>query len=1002
MVTKDKTKGNTKKQRRGMGLKLSSLMLVLSLAPVSGCGFGDILRDWLVEHGLQVGETGYTCDYGDEGVYEVCGPPGSVTYEEGLSPFEADALNGLLGLSLSAIMDVAIDMIMGNTGVADGIRSIGEVPVKCVLACMNGNDFGADDASDLAECGPPLSLQTSEVSCTDLDSVYSMLGLRSGGAPGGRDTLGLVRAAKSPMASFAGSLHLPDRVCDAAHSTGCPRVHIVTHAGSADPRVTGEISVRGGRCRAPACPLEIEYLKLHMLTSFTMDGALVSDLYVRNDTFMRGEIDSDGNFVIFKNAMVMNRATVEGETHQFPLVADADLHGRIDWSGDAHTPSTLTLEGSFEQDGVSLSFDSLTFHNDRLAPQASFAILSKSFTSCPDREIDHSGAVAFDRLMHVFDGRGSFSLSGSAIVRYTWFDGDGQLLGSSDKACWGVGDCTASPIKLQVETADGRVGSTVVGEEPWLSYPDANERFASALAVGDFNGDMVADLVVGVPYENGPGDVEKSNLCAPDPDGSDPNTTLSAKDAGAVQIIYGSKWGAVCDANEIWTQDPLSSSSREDNDRFGHSVATGDFDGDGYDDVVIGVPYEDWGSKSNTGIVHILYGASRGLENRGSANAAVIYQDRRGVAGVVEAGDEFGMGLAAGDFNGDGVDDLAVGVPGEDRDQGIVQVFFGRAGEGLTYGTIDQLIRRSDLGVPAVAKDKFGYALETGDFNNDGLADLVVGAHGADGIKGAVHVLHGTAMGLSTTDVWNVAAVDLPVASQMFFGWALAVGHFNNDAYLDLAVGSPLATVSGKAAAGSVSIFFGSDSGLRADNGEILSQNTTYYIPIKGGAYLVDRVPDIAEVWDNFGYSLRVGRIDGDALDDLVVGVPGEKVGSVTTAGLVHVFYSHTRKTNTFDLSRDQVFKQDDLRDGLSESGDRFGHALALGDLDGNGLADLVIGAPTKDVDVYSNAGEMFLIYGSDAHDRLDASYDSGWVTPQNTSINQGGTCVADPMEVPF
>ncbi len=100
----------------------------------------------------------------------------------------------------------------------------------------------------------------------------------------------------------------------------------------------------------------------------------------------------------------------------------------------------------------------------------------------------------------------------------------------------------------------------------------------------------------------------------------------------------------------------------EHSDQFGWSLASCDFNGDGFDDLAVGVPYEDYGSGDNGGIVQIYYGTGSGLPPSGDTFFA---QSTAGVPGDVESGDAFGWSLACGDFDADGFDDLAVGAPNE-------------------------------------------------------------------------------------------------------------------------------------------------------------------------------------------------------------------------------------------------------------------------------------------------------------------------------------------------
>ena len=190
-----------------------------------------------------------------------------------------------------------------------------------------------------------------------------------------------------------------------------------------------------------------------------------------------------------------------------------------------------------------------------------------------------------------------------------------------------------------------------------LGIPEENDGFGSALAAGDFDGDGIDDLAIGIPGEQVDG----------------------APRAGKVQLLFGSSGGLTTDGQQKWTQSTGGVPGlAQKNDKFGTALAAGDFDDDGYSDLAIGAPKETVSGLKAAGSVTLLMGSSGGLTSAGSKLFKAGFS---GLAGVSEIGDRFGASLRKADLNGDGHDDLAVGVPGEDLAEpnaGAVIVIYGR------------------------------------------------------------------------------------------------------------------------------------------------------------------------------------------------------------------------------------------------------------------------------------------------------------------------------------
>ena len=172
---------------------------------------------------------------------------------------------------------------------------------------------------------------------------------------------------------------------------------------------------------------------------------------------------------------------------------------------------------------------------------------------------------------------------------------------------------------------------------------------------------------------------------------------------------------------------------------FGFSLSSGDFNADGKDDLAIGVPVEDIGSISNAGGVEVIYGSSSGLSATLAHADQFWTQDSTNIDDSAETGDKFGISLSSGDFNADGKDDLAIGVPGEDLGSiinvGGVEVIYGSSnGLSATLAHADQFWTQENVDIDDSAEtgDSFGNSLTTGDFNADGKDDLAIGGQVED------------------------------------------------------------------------------------------------------------------------------------------------------------------------------------------------------------------------------------------------------------------------------
>jgi hypothetical protein len=461
-----------------------------------------------------------------------------------------------------------------------------------------------------------------------------------------------------------------------------------------------------------------------------------------------------------------------------------------------------------------------------------------------------------------------------------------------------------------------------------------------SLGHGDFNGDGLADILLGAPFADGPGN--------------------SREGAGEAYVIFGrSGLPATLDLAE--TQQDITIFGAAEGDTLGFSVLGADVNGDGIDDVIVGAPgttgVED--PRTDQGEVYVFFGSA---DLSGTLDIADAPESLR-ITGA-EGFSRLGHAIASGDVNGDGVNDIILGAPFAGREPGTPP-----GSPRTTLGEVYVILGGPDLGgyvgIPSGQQDftisgkqahgQFGGAVAAADLNADGIEDIIVGSPQSDGpdggpeAAGGVYVFFG-AEGLSGSISIAEGAEDVAVlgaGERHSLGFPLASGDFNGDGIEDIAMGARQASGPDdkRQSSGAVYVTFG-----RGDLTGTLDLAAAEEDVAIFGAQASQLMPS----------SLASGDLNGDGAADLVVGSgfasgSSDRVGS----GLVYVILGGAG------------FATRDLKDGSQdlaivgvEEGDFLGFSVALATVKGNSRPELIMLAVAADGadNARMDSGEVYLV----------------------------------------
>jgi Bacterial Ig domain/FG-GAP-like repeat/FG-GAP repeat len=489
-----------------------------------------------------------------------------------------------------------------------------------------------------------------------------------------------------------------------------------------------------------------------------------------------------------------------------------------------------------------------------------------------------------------------------------------------------------------------------------LLPPDAPQGGWSVSNIGDINFDGLDDFIIGAPS--------------------------TSNGAGRVYVVFGKEtaFTSPVDLTNLGTGgfiiDGLSGDdlgAHDGGDQLGFSVsAAGDVNGDGVVDLIIGapkVPSADGITNSEpdlAGQAFVIFGHTGSFSDIDLATPSTAFISVSGIAGS-----QAGWTVAdAGDVNGDTIDDFIVGAPAANSNAGDTYIIYGSETlaslDLATISATDGFVIHGTAGGQS-AEFASSFAAGNGDFNGDNIADVIVGQGEADGGRGDAYVVFGRNGNLADIDLATFVTgagtgfhiTNTSGATTDHLGHSVSfIGDFNGDTVDDIIVGAPGASKAYVIFGHSIDIADVDVADLDGSNGFVLT--------------------GIASEGTGFSVS-AAGDVNGDGFADIIVGAPDSDLG----AGRAYVVFggatvgaSGTLDLSTLTPTTGVVFDGSAVeRAGFSVSG--------AGDIDGDGFADLIVGAPNALNSHGDPSGAAYVVYGLNpdiADDNVTIDEDSAGV----------------------